>query len=150
MTDWFEVAKDITQPVDRISERVPRGEWRWFGNAGHLIVGQYCRFHLCTQVGPWRVSTVGEYVHPRHSGGSERTEAEWLKENHPGEEVGCGRKYETMVFPTDDTNCSCGCGMPNVADWSGVDSDGYNDGATATAGHYAMCEKYAALTTEAP
>jgi hypothetical protein len=43
--------------VSRI--RVPL---RWFGHAGHFICAEWCRFHLCTQVGPYLISTVGEYV----------------------------------------------------------------------------------------
>ena len=36
--------------------------WKWFGHAGHLCVGRWCQFHLCTSVGKYLVSTVGEYV----------------------------------------------------------------------------------------
>jgi hypothetical protein len=119
-------------------------DWKWFGNAGHFICGQWCRFHLTTQVGPYLISTVGEYVHPRHSQGSERTEAEWLKKNWPGEEIGFGRKYETMVFragkPCDSPKC--GCGLPEI-DGSELDGNGYNNAKDATEGHMALCRKWA-------
>ena len=36
--------------------------WKWFGNAGHLCISQYCRFHLCTKIGKYLISTVGEYL----------------------------------------------------------------------------------------
>ena len=91
--------------------RIPEHEWQWFGSAGHFICGKYCRFHLATQVGEYLVSTVGEYVHPMHSRGSEKIEHEWLKDNWPGQDLGPGRKYETMVFRATGT-CECGCGLP--------------------------------------
>lgn len=99
-------------------------DWKWYGSASHLIVGNDCRFHLATKVGPWLVSTVGEYL--------------------PG---GCGRKYETMVFRLGRSpgECPCGCGLPKPVDWGELDVAGYNDAKAATAGHYAMCEKWAAL-----
>ena len=33
---------------------------KWFGSPGHFICSFDCRFHLCTQVGDYLVSTVGE------------------------------------------------------------------------------------------
>lgn len=121
------------------------GDWKWFGNAGHFICGQWCRFHLTTQVGTYLVSTVGEYVHPHHGAGSEQGEAEWLKKNWPGEDIGYGRKYETMVFragnPCDSPRCG-GCGLPQI-DGAELDCNGYNNAGDATRGHMALCEKWA-------
>lgn len=125
---------------------IPKEQWEWFGNNGHLCVGKWCRFHLTTKVGKYLVSTVGQYVHPRHSNGSERAEAEWLKANWPGEEIGCGRTFETMVFEA-GAPCAeekCGCGMPGIS-WSELDFAGYNNGKDATAGHMEMCEKWSVL-----
>ena len=34
--------------------------WKWFGSPGHFNGGAWCRFHLCTQVGKYVISTVGE------------------------------------------------------------------------------------------
>ena len=126
---------------------IPKTDWKWFGNAGHLCVSQWCRFHLATQIGPWFVSTVGEYVHPRHGKGSDQAESEWLKNNGPGEDIGCDRKYETMVFKAGKP-CECGCGMPVPKDFTELDSNGYNDAASATKGHMAMCDKYAGVTDD--
>lgn len=44
-----------------MSVPVSREEWEWFGTAAHLIVGQDCRFHMATIIGPWLISTVGEW-----------------------------------------------------------------------------------------
>ena len=117
--------------------------WEWFGNAGHFICGRWCRFHLTTKVGPWLVSTVGELVHPRHGMGSELKEDEWMADNWLGEDIGCNRKYETMVFragkPCDVDGC--GCGFPQI-DGEELAALGYNDAKSATEGHMRLCEEY--------
>lgn len=122
--------------------KTPIEDWKWFGVAGHFICGQWCRFHLCTQVGNYLVSTVGEYVHPRHSEGSELKENEWLKKNWPGEDIGAERKYETMVFLAGPvcTDKDCNCGMPRAS--GELDFKGYNRRKDAQEGHYKMCLKF--------
>lgn len=120
-------------------------DWKWFGCAGHFICGQWCRFHLTTQIGNYLISTVGEYVHPRHSQGSENIENKWLKKNWPGEDIGYNRKYETMVFRITNIKCNnekCGCGIPGI-DPSELDFRGYNLAGDAMQGHIEMCYKYA-------
>ena len=121
-------------------------EIKWFGSVGHFCCGQWCRFHLTTLVNGFLISTIGEYVHPRHSNGSEAKEAAWLKDNWPGEEIGYGRKYETMVFKAGEP-CSCGCGLPKI-DGSDIDAQGYNTAKEATEGHMSLVEKY--KTEDAP
>lgn len=118
--------------------------WIWFGNAAHFICGMWCRFHLATQVGKVLVSTVGQYVHPRHGQGREDLEAQWLKENWPGEDIGCDRKYETMVFLAGEicTLEACGCGLPAISG-SELDFRGYNRADEANLGHREMCELWA-------
>jgi len=120
---------------------VPIAKWQWFGNVGHFCCGKWCRFHLTTKIGKYLVSTVGEYIHPSHSGGNELKESEWVKNNWPGEDVGCGRKFETMVFETNGT-CDCGCGLPYIVP-NELDFAGYNTHAEATAGHMKMCRVWA-------
>ena len=120
---------------------IPPEKWKWFGSPGHFICARWCRFHLCTKVGKYLVSTVGEYIHPRSSGASEVSENDWLKKNWPGEDIGCDRKYETMVFEASGT-CECGCGLPKIVPHE-LDMLGCNDAVEATKGHYKLCRKWA-------
>jgi hypothetical protein len=138
-----------------------KNNWKWFGVAGHFICGRWCQFHLCTQVGEYLVSTVGEYWPER---GSREIHAKvcdpkWLMKNWQlkGDEfdaaymkrfgfqdIGCDRKYETMVFragkPCDREGCKCG--LPSI-DPSNLDFLGYNNAKDATAGHMKLCKKWA-------
>ena len=141
--------------------RIPESEWKWFGNAGHLCVAQWCRFHLCTQIGEYLISTVGQYwpdrtVREIHA---KVYDPEWFTkygilrgdnfdakymERFGYETIGCDRTFETMVFKTTGEVCisqDCNCGMPTL-NFSELDADGYNDAGAATRGHYAMCEKW--------
>jgi hypothetical protein len=153
--------KFVWGPEDKLIHlRHPRSTWEWYGSAGHLIVASECRFHLATKVGPWLVSTVGEWVPDSASwhifaesrgveleGQGDARRADFL--NKVGfMEIGFGRKYETMVFRLGDERCTapeCDCGMPVVIDWSELDSDGYNVRGDAQRGHYEMCEKWAKI-----
>ncbi len=135
-------------------------DWKWFGHAGHLIVGYACRFHLCTLIGEHLVSTVGEYwpereVREIHA---KVYDPGWLKENRHlngdtfdaaymkrfgYEDIGCDRKYETMVFKVSGKTCTaedCNCGMPTIIP-DELDFAGYNAAGSAMTGHYTMCEK---------
>ena len=134
--------KDIKNSTADVA--IPKEEWKWFGSPGHFICARWCRFHLCTQVGKFLISTVGEYVHPRHAMGFEKMEAEWLESNPYGEDIGCGRKYETMVFLAGQvcTRVGCGCGMPTI-DGAELDTSGYNTAGDATKGHMEMCKLFA-------
>ena len=141
-------------------------KWKWFGHAGHLIVGHYCRFHLCTQVGKYLVSTVGEYwpersVREIHA---EVTDAKWWANNRHRkgddfnsaymkrfgyEEIGCDRLYETMVFRAGEPCKSgkCGCGLPAISGCE-LECDGYNNAGEATRGHMRLCAKWAQSQTK--
>lgn len=124
---------------------IPASDWRWYGSHGHFICGRWCRYHLATEIGSYLVSTVGQYVHPRHTAGSEQAEADWLQEHPHGEEIGAGRYYETMVFRVIG-HCDrpdCGCGLP-VCDYGELDCRGYTTPAAATAGHMELCALWAA------
>lgn len=101
------------------------------GCAGHFIGGDECRFRRHTQVGSFRVSTVGDY-RPRE-----------------GQRMTLGADplsfFETMVFRTltaaADKNEGCGCRA--VIDWSEIDSERYATAGEAQAGHERMVTKYA-------
>jgi hypothetical protein len=143
---------------------VPRQDWKWFGHAGHLIVGAWCRFHLCTQVGNYLVSTVGEYwpERPVREIHASVHNPKWLEKNKHlrgdafdhaymeefgFEEIGYRRKYETMVFKAGKpcTTKECGCGLPVPTEWTELDSGTYNAAKDATEGHGAMCEKWSMI-----
>lgn len=148
----------------KLSGAAPNGDvgspttWKWFGHHGHLIVGRDCRFHLCTQVGDYLISTVGEYLPDERvreiiaqsrgvelRGKGDERRADFLKKIG-FETIGLDRTYETMVFRVGDDVCDtpeCGCGMPKVEDWGELDMEGYNSAGDATRGHVAMCEKWA-------
>ena len=108
-------------------------DWKWYGWAGHLCVGHDCRFHLHTEVGNYRISTVGEYFSPLNKTGKMET-------------LGGGEKdfYETMVFKLSQSRtCDCGCGAREVDNWSELDSMRYANAKDAQAGHLKICHKFA-------
>lgn len=140
-------------------------EWKWFGVAGHFICAHYCRFHMCTQVGEYLISTVGEYIPPeavreitatsrgvKLEGKGDAREADYL--NKVGYEPlgawmeGWGEKpiYETMVFragkPCDRPDCMCG--LPAI-DGSELDTRRCGVRGTAQSNHMELCEEYAKL-----
>lgn len=112
--------------------RIPESEWVWYGFAGHFISASRCRFHLATEVGNFRVSTIGGYASP----------------TNPKEfsEVGLDRKYETMVFRIADGTavCNCGCRMKELESYSELEMLPANDPDTARKNHMEACLKYAA------
>ncbi len=135
---------------------------QWFGNAGHFICGQWCRFHMTTKVGKYLVSTVGQYWPDRDLRRLlAKRDPEWYKANAAlmGDnydaahlerfgygEIGYNRTFETMVFecgaPCSDPEC--GCGMPSIGSGHGVDFDGYHSAGDATEGHRRMVAKWLA------
>ena len=131
--------------------------WEWFGNAGHFIASSDCRFHLCTLIGEYLVSTVGEYLPDSEvreimassrgitlTGRGDARRANWMQKIGY-ETIGLDRKYETMVFRVSGKRCEvpdCGCGLPVVEEWGELDMNGYNDAGSATRGHYEMCRRW--------
>jgi hypothetical protein len=103
--------------------------WVWYGLAGHLCVGHKCRFHLCTKVNGFLVSTVGDYYDPENK----------------RETIGSGDEdwFETMVFKAGQP-CKlpdCGCGLPEI-NGSGLDCFRYTTAGDAQLGHLRFCRKY--------
>jgi len=118
---------------------IPLSEWRWYGTPGHFICADRCRFHLCTEVGEFLVSTVGMMV-PLNIPGKKTPRTQY-------EEVGYKRLFETMVFKMKD-RCSCGCRMPLI---DGVEllCEGYHTAFEANQGHWATCFRVADKTWQA-
>ena len=134
--------------------------WKWFGHAAHFSCGSRCQFHLATQVGKYLVSTVGELWLERSSREvhAQVHDPKWLEKNRHlkddyfdsaymarfgFEEIGCNRKYETMVFKAGKPCRSkeCGCGLLEI-DGSELDFLGYNNVAAAAKGHLKLCRKW--------
>lgn len=143
-----------------MASKVKRYEnWIWMPHAGHLCVGQDCRFHLATCVGKYLVSTVGEYwpsrgVREIHA---KIHDPQWLAENFSRkgddfdhaymkrfgyETIGCDRKYETMVFKAKKSKEKNSCCPWRMANGSELDMCGYNKPEDAYAGHMKLCKKW--------
>ena len=109
---------------------IPQDEWKWHGEAGHFIASSACRFHLTTEIGKWRISTVGDY--------------------HPGDcdemqPIGSSGFYETMVFELTGEPCNCDdldCDMGVVGSWAEEDGSRYDTYAEAAKGHMEFCHMY--------
>lgn len=100
------------------------------GCPGHLIVAYRCRWRRHTQVGDFRISTVGDlYVH---------------EEKTPQTLSGKERDYfQTAVFRTGGVDdCNDGCGCHKVLEWNEVEIDHYATAGAAQQGHEAMVKKY--------
>jgi hypothetical protein len=133
---------------------IPVKEWKWFGNAGHFICADDCRFHLCTLIGNILVSTVGQYfpgetvreIIAKHrgvklEGRGDYRQADYM-EKIGYETIGHKRKYETMSFKIKRKRCECGCGLPIIKPTT-IDYAPYNDAKAATKGHHEICMKVA-------
>ncbi len=126
-------------------------------HAGHLIIGQHCRFRLNTHVNGYIISTVGEYV-PDSAVRKILRECRGIKTDKIGDEeerdfilqtggyrgygddIGYDRKYETMVFKGRKSKHKC-CPYEMVSP-SNVDFAGYNLAADAYKGHLRLVKKY--------
>jgi len=129
--------------------------WEWFGTPGHFICADSCRFHLCTKVGDYLISTVGQYFPDAPVreiiANCRKVTLEGIGDNRRAsymekigfEEIGYGRLYETMVFKA-GPRCDapeCSYGMPIISG-SELDFAGYNDVKSANEGHLKLCLKY--------
>ena len=131
--------------------------WVWMPHPGHFICAKDCRFRLNTYVGGYIVSTVGELWPERASREihAKIHDPKWLEENKHlkgdnfdyaymrkfgYEDIGCERKYETMVFKAKRTEHKC-CPWQMKAG-NELDFEGYNDADSAYLGHMKMCVKW--------
>lgn len=126
-----------------------KDKWIWIPHAGHLCIGHLCRFKLNTYVGKYIVSTVGEYIPDnevidiikpefKHLRGDEKEHAFIRK--YQAEEIGCDRKFETMVFEARKSKHKC-CPYEIMVEKE-VDMNGYNSAEDAYNGHLKMCKKW--------
>lgn len=104
------------------------------GCAGHFICADSCRFRRHTQVGIYRVSTVGNF----------QTYSSQRERLGPGE----NDWFETMVFETtgepEENNDGCGCSK--VVSYSGLERVRSATAGAAQKTHQAMIEKYKGVT----
>src|SRR5205807_1020179 len=139
-------------------KKTTKHEWQWFGNAGHLIVGRWCQFHLCTLVNGFLVSTVGQYVPDagvreivansrgiQLEGRGDARLADYMKKVGY-EPLGAGPHcYETMVFDARNGKVcdapECNCGLPHPDNWSELDSCRWMTAREAREGHYSFCRQ---------
>lgn len=111
---------------------IPREVWKYRGLKGHHILRSRCRFRICTDIGQFRVSTVGAYY--------QFPEDEFMKM------VGFNRHYETFVFRIEDDEIYNGFEIDS--DYVFFDKekdDPYEKDEEAEAMHDKMCEKYAEI-----
>ena len=139
-----------------------KSDWVWMPHAGHFILGNYCGFKLATYVNGFIVSTVGELWLDRDirrinceleapdllKYRGDQFDFEYQKK-FGFEEIGCDRKYETMVFFARKREEVCCC--PWRADFGHdydyhLPSQGYNDSGEAYKGHIKICEEMDAVT----
>jgi hypothetical protein len=108
---------------------------RWYGYPGHFIGAERCLFHLTSTVGPWLISTVGDY----RPGREEERAAIGGEDSH----------FETRVFRAGDPcdGPGCGCGLPD-ADGPELECRRYDTAGEAQAGHLALIEEWRHRTEE--
>jgi hypothetical protein len=141
---------------ERRVKKIPPEQWIWMGHPAHFIGGFDCRFHMATKVGDYIVSTVGEYL-PDYETRELIANAKGIKLMGRGddrrhfylskigfEEIGFNRKYETMVFLAQKSKRNDACCPWVIADGCELEASSYNDAASATNGHFLMCEKVSA------
>lgn len=125
------MSHSLVEQVNNPTERkvIPKSKWEWFGYAGHFICGNECRFRLCTKVGDYLISTVGDY---------------WFQDQRRTIGAGPLSFYETYVFKAGRrcTTKECGCDQPTLADACEIDGERCATAGQAQALHLKYCEKY--------
>ena len=101
------------------------------GCAGHFICSSRCRFRRHTQVGTYRISTVGDL---------------YYKEDGKRETLGASKDsfFETYVFKTTRKQAKNneGCGCHNVISFAKIDGKRYATAGEAQSGHEQYVKKY--------
>lgn len=127
-------------------------KWVWMPHPGHFICGDDCRFRLNTYVGSYLVSTVGELLSDSRvreilaksrgvkiEGRGDAWDRDYMAKIG-FDDIGCGRKYETMVFKAKKSKQKC-CPWEQV-DGSSLDFASYNSPEDARKGHMKLCKKW--------
>ncbi len=131
-TAALRAAEDLLALGVSVAPDAPRRgpKWEWDGHAGHFIGASRCLFRLNTRVGRYRISTVGDWFPAR---AADADEPEALAMN--------GATHETQVFEVDEFGERLELGMT-------AETLYYHNDADATAGHFALCQKYEALQAQ--
>ena len=109
--------------------------WVWMPHNGHFICGDRCHFTLNTYIGKYIVSTIGELP---------ETLKEYIKDKKfmsQFQEIGCGRKYETMVWKAKRSVHEC-CPWEIIVADGELDFEAYNTAGDAYKGHLKLCNKW--------
>lgn len=108
-------------------------DWEWSGYPAHFSGSASCLWWLCTRVGDYIVSSIGDYRRLAFGATS-------AGHRNPAESLGSGddQFYETMVFRAAGE-------VSDSFDHNGeeIDSDRYATAEDATLGHMEMCRKWA-------
>jgi hypothetical protein len=112
----------------------PKESWEWYGSPGHLCVGEWCHFHLCTKVGPWWISTIGGYVPPSYR-----------------PILGIEKQYEKMTMVFRAGTCDCDgvlCDGARMGSSTELEMLPANTAREARENHMAMCDAWSRKGTE--
>lgn len=118
-----------------------RKEWVWMGRPAHFIAAESCHYRLATFIPASKVivSTVGDYD-PLRGMASEKMKEFSDMMKRPAD-IGCDRKYETMVFRAVKAKDCDGCPWHiNVS--KQLDMAPAKTANEAQENHYRLCWKY--------
>lgn len=121
---------------------ITESEWEWCGYKKHFIGGSSCEFGMSTRIGNWVVSTVGGYQPYKHMNQDMLKKLD-IKNPYEYEDIGHGRKFETMVFGFKKPDCECCTFAADVSKEHGEYFGSYNDPHEARKGHLEICNKLA-------
>lgn len=108
------------------------------GCAGHFICARDCNWRRHTQVGNYRISSVGDLY--------------YRSDKNERQTIGAGPNtfFETYVFELTNklAKGNEGCGCKEVKGWSEIDGERYATAGAAQAGHERYVAKYQRLASK--
>jgi len=134
-----------------------KADWVWMPHPGHFICANDCKFVLCTYVGGFIVSTVGEMlpdsqirdIIAESRGVTLKGKGDYRRADFMDKvgfmEIGSGT-YETMVFKAKASEHKC-CPWA-ASDFTELDCVSCNDPGEAYEGHMLLCEKWSSVEPE--